>query len=154
LALQFFGQLREQLDAAWNFVPEQPLRGEGHDLLFRAALKRGHPQGAQLGSQKRVRDADDRHLHQQPAFHEHLLDLIRVDPVPADFQKAVFTAHDIKEPVRVPVADVPGVVAVRVQRLGRRLRVFPVALHDVRPACDQLPRLADLGFFPPEHSAP
>ena len=74
---------------------------------------------------------------------EHLLDLARVDVVAAPDDQVLLAIHDEEVPVLVDLGHVAGAEpAGLVDRVRRRLRALPVALHDVVAADHDLAHLA------------
>src|SRR6185437_638820 len=106
----------------------------------RALLERDG--GADLLAVLVVGDAHDRGLPDRRVLVEHLLDLARVDVVAAADDQLLLAVHDVEVAVLIDAAHVAGVQPAVDDRLGRRLRPLPVALHHVVAADDDLAHLA------------
>ena len=83
-------------------------------------------------------------LRDRGMLEQHLLDLARVDVLAAADHHVLDAADDVDVAVRVHHAEVAGVhPAGRVDRLGGRLVVVPVAAHHEVAAGADLTRHAD-----------
>src|SRR5579872_7486103 len=116
-------------------VVAQLLGGDG------GARLEGH-RGGDLLAERLVRHADHGGLGDRGMLVEHLLDLARVDVVAAADDQVLLAVHDVEVAVLVDPGQVAGVEPAVADRLGGGLGPLPVALHDVRPADDDLAHLA------------
>ncbi len=116
---------------------------EDADLLFVAGLARGqHDPGAELLPHQRVGDAHHLHVGDLGMAVEEFLDLARIDVLAAADDHVLDPPDDVAVALLVDGADVAGVhPAVGVDRLGRPLRIVPVAEHHRIAAGAELARL-------------
>jgi hypothetical protein len=76
---------------------------------------------------------------------QHFLDLARPDLEPRGDDHVLGTIDEIKPACLVPEPDVAGAQLAVAQRLGRLLRLLPVARNDLRAGDHQLANLAGPG---------
>src|SRR6185312_1321571 len=108
-----------------HHVKAGPERDEGHRLL----------------AEDRIGLPDDRGLEHRGDGIEDVLDLLRVDVLPAPDDQVLDPVDQGQIAVVVEPADITGVQPAAAQDLRRLLRPAEVAAHDVRPADDHLARL-------------
>ena len=89
--------------------------------------------------------ADHGDVGDRRVAHQHVLHLGGIDVLAPGHDHVLDPVVDVEVAVGVEVADVAGTEPpVLVDRLARRLRVVPVALHHLLAAHEDLPR--DFGF--------
>ncbi len=115
----------------------------GQDILLsQLGTVAGYDVGFDCLAQHLVRHPDHRRLDDFLHFEDTLFDLLGADPEALHLNDVLFASHHVQVSVRVLSAQVAGEVEAVPQHLGGALRVFPVALHDVRTAGHYLALLA------------
>src|SRR5581483_5062915 len=100
--------------------------------------------GGDLLAEHVVGDAEHGDVHHRGVLEERRFHLGGVDVLAAADDHVLGAVRDVDEALVVEAGDVAGAQPTAVdERVGRRLRLVPVALDDVRPPHPQLPGLAD-----------
>ena len=99
---------------------------------------RRHDHGAHLLAHHLVGDAHRCRLADAGCGDERVLDLDRVDVLPAAVDHVLLAVDDVEQSVVVDARQIASVQPAFDERLGRGLGLVPVALHDVGAAHQQL----------------
>src|SRR5215204_6389440 len=78
---------------------------------------------------------------------KQVVDLARVNILAAADDHVGLAIGDVKKTVGVAVADIAGVKPTAAKCFLRRLRIFVIALENIRPAKDDLAELAVRNFL-------
>src|SRR5437868_8922224 len=89
-----------------------------------------------------MRDADGRGLEHRGVREQDLVDLTRIHLEPRDDDHLLLAIDDAEVAVPVHPDDVTGEEPAIAENAGGLFRALPVAVHEIRPAQTQLPRLA------------
>src|SRR6185437_5275110 len=90
----------------------------------------------------RVGYADDNGLRHFRVLVERLLDEARIDLIARGDDDILDAVDDEEIAVRIEIADIAGVEASARHRVRGLVRLVPIARHDLRPACANLPAFA------------